>query len=166
MNQEIDKLTGIEKEKYIDNSMYDQDDHIDKVIKKILRPDNAYTKFDFKNGKPTKSAILTTSSIAMAKRYYHAIKAMTKDKDWMEQVFPNRPIREGRTMDDPDFPRTAITYLWMKIQRMRWSSSKKCKTSSRTTIDIIKPHGRLQTSNDITEILITVWRGNGLSSNK
>ncbi|MDQ0298693.1 type I restriction enzyme R subunit [Salibacterium salarium] len=110
INQAIDDMSGVEKENYIEKSMYEQDDHIDKVIKKILRPDNAYTKFDFKNGKPTKSAILTTSSIAMAKRYYHAIKAITQDEDWMEQVFSNRPIREGRTMNDPDFPRVAITY--------------------------------------------------------
>ncbi|MBN8234921.1 type I restriction endonuclease subunit R [Halobacillus kuroshimensis] len=110
INTEIDEMTGMEKEAYIDKTMYEKDEHIDKVIKKILRPDNAYTKFDFKNGKPTKSAILTTSSIDMAKRYYQAIKAMTKEENWMEQVFPDRPIREGRTMDDPDFPRIAITY--------------------------------------------------------
>ncbi|WP_147803876.1 type I restriction endonuclease subunit R [Alkalicoccus halolimnae] len=110
INKEIDKMTGIEKERYIDKSTYEQDEHIDQVIKKILRPDNAYTKFDFKNGKPTKSAILTTSSIAMAKRYYHAIKAMRQEDDWMDHVFPDRPIRKGRTMDDPDFPRIAITY--------------------------------------------------------
>ena len=24
--------------------------------------------------------------------------------------FPDQPIREGRTMEDPDFPRIAITY--------------------------------------------------------
>ncbi len=110
INTEIDEMTGMEKEAYIDKTMYEKDEHIDKVIKKILRPDNAYTKFDFKNGKPTKSAILTTSSIDMAKRYYQAIKAITKEDNWMEQVFPDRPIREGRTMDDPDFPRIAITY--------------------------------------------------------
>ena len=34
----------------------------------MFRPDNAYTKFDFRNGRPTKSAILTTSSIDMAKK--------------------------------------------------------------------------------------------------
>ncbi|MBY3603102.1 type I restriction enzyme subunit R domain-containing protein, partial [Enterococcus faecium] len=72
--------------------------------------DNAYTKFDFRNGRPTKSAILTTSSIDMAKKYYRAIKEMTKEPDWLTKEFPNQPIREGRTMEDPDFPRIAITY--------------------------------------------------------
>src|SRR5699024_2427936 len=64
----------------------------------------------FQNGRPQKSAILTTSSIDMAKRYYHAIKELTKDPDWMKNEFPDHPIRKGRTMEDPDFPRIAITY--------------------------------------------------------
>ncbi len=76
----------------------------------MFRPDNAYTKFDFRNGRPTKSAILTTSSIDMAKKYYQAIKEMTKEPDWLTKEFPNQLIREGRTMEDPDFPRIAITY--------------------------------------------------------
>ncbi|HFM8039072.1 TPA: type I restriction endonuclease subunit R, partial [Enterococcus faecium] len=29
---------------------------------------------------------------------------------WLIKEFPNQPIREGRTMEDPDFPRIAITY--------------------------------------------------------
>lgn len=110
INQAIDQMEDMEKESYIDNSLYESDEHIEKVIRKIFRPDNAYTKFDFKNGKPTKSAILTTNSIAMAKRYYHKIKAMTQDPNWMDHVFSDQPIRQGRTIDDPDFPRVAITY--------------------------------------------------------
>ncbi|MGH2205054.1 hypothetical protein ACQ10Q_14200, partial [Enterococcus faecalis] len=73
-------------------------------------PNNAYTKFDFGNGRPRKSAILTTSSIDMAKRYYHAIKKMTAKENWLEKEFPKHQIRQGRTMEDPDFPRIAITY--------------------------------------------------------
>ena len=46
----------------------------------------------------------------MAKRYYHAIKEMTKDPDWIENEFAGHPIRKGRTIEDPDFPRIAITY--------------------------------------------------------
>ncbi|PIC67281.1 deoxyribonuclease [Sporosarcina sp. P21c] len=110
VNDEIDKMTGIERETYIEPSSYEQDEHIQKVLHKIFRPDNAYTKFDFENGRPQKSAILTTSSIAMAKRYYHAIKDMTRDPDWLTKEFAGHPIRTGRTIDDPDFPRVAITY--------------------------------------------------------
>ncbi len=110
LNKKIDEMDDVEKESYIAPTVYESDDHIQKVIHKILRPDNAYTKFDFLNGRPQKSAILTTSSIDMAKRYYHAIKAMTKDPDWMENEFAGQPIRKGRTIEDPDFPRIAITY--------------------------------------------------------
>lgn len=46
----------------------------------------------------------------MAKRYYQAIKEMTKEPNWLKNEFPNHPVREGRTMEDPDFPRIAITY--------------------------------------------------------
>jgi len=110
INQAIDEMSGIEKESYLSPDTFEQDEHIQKVIRKIFRPDNAYTKFDFQNGRPQKSAILTTSSIDMAKRYYHAIKEMTKDPDWLAKEFSDHPIRKGRTIEDPDFPRIAITY--------------------------------------------------------
>ena len=110
LNKVIDEFDNIKKESFIKPTVYERDEHVEKVIRKIFRPDNAYTKFDFKNGKPQKSAILTTSSIAMAKKYYAAIKAMTAQEDWMEKEFSKYPIRTGRTMDDPDFPRIAITY--------------------------------------------------------
>ncbi|SFL61241.1 type I restriction enzyme, R subunit [Gracilibacillus orientalis] len=110
VNDVIDQMNGIEKEKYIDNASFERDDHIQKVIRKIFRPDNAYMKFDFQNGRPQKSVILTTSSIDMAKRYYHAIKEMTKDPDWLRGEFPNHPMRKGRSIEDPNFPRIAITY--------------------------------------------------------
>ncbi|TCS93305.1 type I restriction endonuclease subunit R [Hazenella coriacea] len=110
LNHIIDQMDGIEKEAYLEPSFFERDEHIQKVIHKIFRPDNAYTKFDFQNGRPQKSAILTTSSIDMAKRYYQAIKEMTKDPEWLTKEFAGHPIRTGRTIEDPDFPRMAITY--------------------------------------------------------
>ncbi|WP_338731777.1 type I restriction endonuclease subunit R [Bacillus subtilis] len=110
INDMIDLMAGIEKEAYLESSSFESDEHIQKVIHKIFRPDNAYIKFDFQNGRPQKSAILTTSSIDMAKRYYQAIKEMTKDTNWLTQEFAGHPIRIGRTIEDPDFPRIAITY--------------------------------------------------------
>ena len=50
-----------------------------------------------------KSAILTTNSIDMAKRYYQAIEEMTKDPEWLTKEFAGHPIRTGRTIEDPDF---------------------------------------------------------------
>ncbi|MCY7922451.1 HsdR family type I site-specific deoxyribonuclease [Bacillus spizizenii] len=110
INDMIDRMDGIEKEAYLEPSSFENDEHIQKVIHKIFRPDNAYIKFDFQNGRPQKSAILTTSSIDMAKRYYQAIKEMTKDPDWLTKEFAGHPIRTGRTIEDPDFPRIVITY--------------------------------------------------------
>ncbi|MEK7014146.1 HsdR family type I site-specific deoxyribonuclease [Bacillus sp. FSL M7-1020] len=110
INDMIDQMDGKEKEAYLEPSSFEDDTHIQKVIHKIFRPDNAYTKFDFQNGRPQKSAILTTSSIDMAKRYYQAIKEMTKDPEWLAKEFAGHPIRMGRTIEDPDFPRIAITY--------------------------------------------------------
>lgn len=110
INNMIDQMDEMEKEAYLEPASFERNNHIKKVIRKIFRPDNAYTKFDFQNGRPQKSAILTTSSIDMAKRYYHAIKEMTKDPEWLTKEFANHPIRTGRTIEDPDFPRIAITY--------------------------------------------------------
>lgn len=110
INDMIDQMPAIEKEEFLDATVYERDEHIQKVLHKIFRPDNAYVKFDFQNGRPQKSAILTTSSIDMAKKYYHAIKAMTKEPGWIQREFSDHPIRTGRTIEDPDFPRIAITY--------------------------------------------------------
>ena len=110
LNDIIDNMDSLDKESYIPNSLFEKDEHIQKVIHKIFRPDNAYTKFDFKNGRPQKSAILTTSSIDMAKRYYQEIKDMVKNPYWLSNEFAGQPIRKGRTIEDPDFPRIAITY--------------------------------------------------------
>ena len=110
VNRIIDQMDPVKKESYLGSATFENNEHIQKVIHKIFRPDNAYTKFDFRNGRPTKSAILTTSSIEMAKKYYRAIKEMTKEPDWLTKEFPKHPIREGRTMEDTDFPRIAITY--------------------------------------------------------
>lgn len=110
LNTFIDAMSEEEKEKYIPLSIYESEKHIQAVIEKIFRPDNAYTKFDFRNGLPTKSAILTTSSIDMAKRYYYAIKEMTAEEDWMDKKYRDSPLRKGRTIEDRDFPRIAITY--------------------------------------------------------
>ena len=106
----VESMKDIDKEGYLQNAHYESDDHILSVIRKILSPNNAYRKFVFKDGKPTMSAILTTSSINMAKRYYKAIKEFTGDKNWIETQFPNHPLRQGAVMNDPDFPRVAITY--------------------------------------------------------
>lgn len=110
MNDYIDKMDQIKKETYLPASIYDSDEHVEKVVYKILNPNNIYTKFDFENGKPRKSAILTTSSIAMAKKYYYAIKKIQANENWLNATYSDKPLRTGQVIDDPDFPRIAITY--------------------------------------------------------
>lgn len=106
----IDGLTGIEKEACLRPNEYETNDHIKEVIKMMFKPNDAYTKFNFKNGRPQKSAILTTNSIEIAKKYYKFIKEFTKDENWMEKNYGANYLRKGRTMSDSDFPRIAITY--------------------------------------------------------
>lgn len=110
LNRYIDSLEPLELEEYVEFKDYEKEEHIYSVLRKIFRPDNAYIKFDFQNGKPTKSAIFTTNSIAMAKQYYRALKEMSKNPNWMEEEYKDHPIREGRTIEDLEFPRFAITY--------------------------------------------------------
>ena len=110
LNAVIDQMDGIKKETYIPPSVYDSDEHIEKVIYKIFNPNHLYTKFDFENGQPQKSAILTTSSIAMAKKYYHAIQKMKAQENWLQEIYSDKVLREGQVINDPDFPRIAITY--------------------------------------------------------
>lgn len=110
LNDVIDQMDGLKKEAYLPTSIYDDDEHVEKVVYKLFNPNNTYTKFDFSDGKPRKSAILTTSSIAMAKKYYYAIKKMKAKDNWVEAIYSDIVLREGRGIKDPDFPRIAITY--------------------------------------------------------
>lgn len=110
LHELIDQMDGLKKESFIPSAIYESDEHINSVIYKIFNPNNLYMKFDFEEGKPTKSAILTTSSIDMAKRYYWAIKKMFSIKDWIKEVYGDIVLREGQVINDPDFPRIAITY--------------------------------------------------------
>lgn len=110
VSQAIENMPAIEQESHIDKSVYEEDEHIQKVIHKIFSPNNAYVKFDFANGRPQKSAMLTTNSIDLAKRYYKAIKEMTADPEWLDKEFSDHPLHAGRTIEDSDFPRIAITY--------------------------------------------------------
>ncbi len=146
LNHVIDQMSDLEKETYLKTSDYETDAHIQKVITKILKPDNAYTKFDFQNGKPQKSAILTTNSIAMAKKYYHAIKELTQEPEWLSNTYSNRPLRTGRVMDDPDFPRIAVTYSLEE-------NAKDSNDNQQEMIEIIKDYnGYYQTAWTIDNI--------------
>ena len=102
----LDELSDYEKEALIDNDLYESDEYIEAMLLKIFRHQSVLEKFKIINGLPTMSGILTTHSIAQAKRIY--AKLMDLKKSGM--LITGNPLDERRRLNDPDFPRVAITY--------------------------------------------------------
>lgn len=85
-----------------DSSAYDNETHMLKVLDLILN--KSYHKMGFQNGKgKTYEALLTTSSIQMAQRYY---ELLNKVKNGETSLVIDKKIKEVL----PDFPKFAITY--------------------------------------------------------
>lgn len=85
-----------------DSKLYDNEAHMLKVLDVILN--KSYHKLGFQNGKgKTYDALLTTSSIPLAQKYY---ELLTKVKEG------NTPLRIAEKIRQvlPDFPKFAITY--------------------------------------------------------
>lgn len=99
LNNLIHQMSDFEKEIYMDEALFEQDEHIEKVVEQIT---NETTRFSVRDGYPQKSAILTTSSVKMAKKYYDAIKERMKN---------------SQVLEDIDFPRVAVTFS-VKENRM------------------------------------------------
>lgn len=146
INDIIDSMKPMEKESFINSAQYNSDDHVKQVVHKIFKPNNVYTKFKFSNGKPQMSAILTTSSIDMAKRYYYMIREMTSQDNWLEENYKSEPLREGRTIDDSDFPRIAVTY---SVQENEKESAADQKEMDNIIKDYNKRYGTSWSVSDI-----------------
>lgn len=85
-----------------DSKLYDNEAHMLKVLDVVLN--KSYHKLGFQNGKgKTYEALLTTSSIPLAQKYY---ELLTKVKEG------NTPLRIDEKIRQilPDFPKFAITY--------------------------------------------------------
>ena len=81
---------------------YETEIHMRQVLNVILN--QSYDKFGMKNGRGrTYEAILTTSSIAMAQKYYDLLKKVKEGNDELK-------ISEDIHKALPDFPKFAITY--------------------------------------------------------
>ena len=104
--EKLKNLDDIEKEALLEKSDFENDGYILKMLEKIFKQRNVIEKFKVINGIPTMSAILTTHSIAQAKRIYYKLLEL---KESGELVTGN-PLDERRRLNDPDFPRVAITY--------------------------------------------------------
>lgn len=85
-----------------DSKLYDNEAHMLKVLDVILN--KSYHKLGFQNGKgKTYEALLTTSSIPLAQKYY---ELLTKVKEGKTSLQIDEKIRQVL----PDFPKFAITY--------------------------------------------------------
>lgn len=99
---DLEQLTLQEKESRLPKSVYEDERHMLEVIESIIN--KSRTKLGFKKGAgQTYVALLTTSSIHQAQRYYDLIKQV-KAGDLSVQI----DERTKRVL--PDFPKVAITY--------------------------------------------------------
>ncbi|KUP21143.1 HsdR family type I site-specific deoxyribonuclease [Paenibacillus sp. DMB5] len=99
-------MTEIEKEELQDKALFERDDYIEAMLKKIFKRQSVIERFKVKNGYPTMSAVLTTHSITQAKLIYHKLKKMKDDGTLLN----GRELDERHTLRDPDFPRVTVTY--------------------------------------------------------
>jgi len=104
--QTLADMSEIEKESLLDNELFEQDDYIETMLKKIFKRQNVTEKFKVINGMPTMSAILTTHSIAQAKRIYRQLQQLKQ----AGELLSGRELGERNTLRDANFPRVAITY--------------------------------------------------------
>lgn len=99
---DLSLLSEQEKEVKIPKSVYEDEKHMLEVIYSILN--KSRRKLGFQNGSGnTYNAILTTSSIAKAQRYYDLFKKVSAGETSLT-------INEKTKSVLPDFPKVAITY--------------------------------------------------------
>jgi type I restriction enzyme R subunit len=104
--EEVEKMDAIQKEALLAKYDYENDNYIETMLKKIFRHQSVLEKFKVVNGIPTMSGILTTHSIVQAKRIYHKLIDLKKSSE----LITGKPLDDRRRLNDPDFPRVAITY--------------------------------------------------------
>jgi len=103
---EYERMTPMQREALLANADYENEQYIETMLKKIFRHQSVLEKFKVVNGIPTMSGILTTHSIAQAKQIYHKLMDLKKAGG----LVTGKPLDERRRLNDPDFPRVAITY--------------------------------------------------------
>lgn len=103
INKEYNKLDGIQKDELIPNHYYEDDKFMMTVINDIIN-ERSISLFNLRSGVgKTYAAILTTSSIAKAQRYYDLFMQVKKGESPLK-------IDERVKKLVPDFPKIAITY--------------------------------------------------------
>ncbi|MFB1050602.1 type I restriction endonuclease subunit R [Paraliobacillus sp. JSM ZJ581] len=98
----VDEIDTSVKETMLPKDIYENEEHMLQVLHSIINKSRA--KLGFKKGTgQTYEAILTTSSIAKAQRYYDLIKKVKSGETSIQ-------ISEKTKSILPDFPKVAITY--------------------------------------------------------
>ncbi len=101
-NKNIAELSEIEKEELIPKEVYKDIKHVENVVNEIVN--KSRNKFGLNKGKgKAYSAILTTSSIEMAQKYYDVFKQVKNNESEIK-------ISEKVQSLASDFPKFAITY--------------------------------------------------------
>lgn len=113
-----------DKEDRLPKSVYEDERHMLQVIKSIVNKSRHKLGFQNYNKKDsqTYNAILTTSSIAQAQRYYDLIKEVKAGNSSVK-------IDEATKKVLPDFPKMAITYSISENEEQSISNQDKMKES-------------------------------------
>ena len=112
-----------DKEARLPKSIYEEEAHMLEVINSIIN--KSRKKLGFTNGAgQTYNAILTTSSIAQAQRYYDLFKQVKAGESAIK-------IDEATKRVLPDFPKIAITYSISENEETSISNQEQMKKSMR-----------------------------------
>lgn len=95
-------LTDVEKDKLIPDAYFERDDHMLEVVDRIIN--RSVQKFGLDRQEGPYSAILTTSSIKKAQRYYELFQEVIAGRN------PRVTISKKVQRLVADFPKVAITY--------------------------------------------------------
>lgn len=140
---DISDLTMEEKEARLPRRVYEDERHMLEVVHSIIN--KSRNKLGFQNGVgKTYNAILTTSSIAQAQRYYDLFKRVKAGETTVE-------ISEKTKRVLPDFPKVAMTYSISENEESSIENQEKMKEALRDynaefgtsyTIETIRAYNR------------------------
>lgn len=113
------EMSLMEKEYYVPNEVYLDEAHMLKVIDSIINKSRKKLGFNLGAGQ-TYDAILTTTSISQAQKYYDLIKKVKAGKSSVS-------VSEATKKVLPDFPKVAITYSISENETSSSSNQEKMK---------------------------------------
>lgn len=120
---DVDDIKIVDKEALLPKSAFEEEAHMLEVINSIVN--KSRKKLGFNNGPgQTYNALLTTSSIAQAQKYYDLFKKVKAGEAAIK-------IDEETKRVLPDFPKIAITYSISENEESSISNQEKMKESLR-----------------------------------